>query len=67
MLVSSITTFRLIAKSSQTMEIISITAANEINKPVEERAFHGVYASGSQSNTVVTWKGPESAVERKLH
>lgn len=40
MLVSSITTFRLIAKSSQTIEIINITAANEINKPVEERAFY---------------------------
>lgn len=43
---SIIRIFRLEAKASQIMKIISITAVREINEPTEDRMFQVVYASG---------------------
>lgn len=39
---STVSTSRLDAKASQMIKIISITAVNEINEPMEDTVFHVV-------------------------
>ena len=39
---STVSTFRLDANASQIMKIISVTAVNEMNEPIDELVFHVV-------------------------
>ena len=39
---STVSTFRLDANASQIMRIISVTAVNEMNEPIDELVFHVV-------------------------
>lgn len=39
---STVNTSRLDAKASQIMKIISMTAVNEMNEPMEDTVFHVV-------------------------